>query len=110
MIQTGHISSSEQSFNSADGGERNSQFEEAAHPEPGFQSPSTPPVEKNVDCISECVNSDTSFSSRTLYTFIYENESAYSLFIPGKVSGQSQFPCGELISTEISDLDSNELP
>lgn len=92
MIQTGHISSGERSFNSADGGERNFQFEEAAHPEPGFPSPSTPPVEKNVDCILECVYSDTSFPRRTLYKFIYENEfiyeSAYSLFIPGKVSGQ----------------------
>lgn len=73
MIQTGHISSSEQGFNGVDGGERNAQFEEAAHPEPGFQSPSTHPVEKNVDWILECVNSDTSFSRKTLYTFIYEN-------------------------------------
>lgn len=69
MIQTGHISSGEQSFNSVKGGGRNFQFEEAAHPEPGFQSPSTQPVEKNVDCILECVNSDTSFSRKTLHTF-----------------------------------------
>lgn len=92
MIQRGYISSGEQSFNSVAGGERNFQFEEAAHPEPGFQSPSTHPVEKKVDCILECVNSDTSFSRKTLYAFIYENlfiyESAYSFFIPGKVSGQ----------------------
>lgn len=66
MIQTGHISSGEQSFNSVDGGERNFQFEEAAHPEPGFQSPSTHPVEKNVDCNLE------SFSRKTLYTSIYK--------------------------------------